>query len=180
MNGIICPKCMLSLLGPRPVYRKNGFPCSYRSRILSNSLQALLTERVTGQSYINVPMRKEHPAAHQHVRTAPCQSLKPLEQRCIDSSRSELIHELLIVDGKLLPVARHGALHVPGRHNLCVRLCISLCGFDLRGSVVVRRRCGLYDLRRGCAAQEHSISLHNPRRDGREHTRRARRLPTRW
>ena len=28
VNGIMCPRCMLSLLGPRPVYRKNGLPCS--------------------------------------------------------------------------------------------------------------------------------------------------------
>jgi len=27
-KGIMCPKCILSLLGPLPVYRKNGFPCS--------------------------------------------------------------------------------------------------------------------------------------------------------
>lgn len=27
-KGTICPKCMLSLLGPRPVYKKKGFPCS--------------------------------------------------------------------------------------------------------------------------------------------------------
>lgn len=40
-NGTIWPKCMLSLLGPRPVYKKNGFPCSYRSRILSNSLNGV-------------------------------------------------------------------------------------------------------------------------------------------
>jgi len=38
-NGIMCPICTLSLLGPRPVYKKNGFPCSYRSRIRSKSLR---------------------------------------------------------------------------------------------------------------------------------------------
>lgn len=27
-NGTICPRCMLSLLGPRPVYRNHGLPCS--------------------------------------------------------------------------------------------------------------------------------------------------------
>ena len=39
MKGIRCPRCILSLLGPRPVYRKNGFPCSYRSRMTLNSLK---------------------------------------------------------------------------------------------------------------------------------------------
>ena len=32
-NGIECPTCMLSLLGPLPVYKKNGTPFSYLSSI---------------------------------------------------------------------------------------------------------------------------------------------------
>jgi hypothetical protein len=37
VNGMVCPKCSASLDGPRPVYKKNGSPASYRSRILSKS-----------------------------------------------------------------------------------------------------------------------------------------------
>lgn len=36
----MCPKCMLSEDGPRPVYKKKGFFCSNRSKILFNSLVA--------------------------------------------------------------------------------------------------------------------------------------------
>jgi hypothetical protein len=36
-NGTVCPTCILSLLGPRPVYKKNGSPRSYRSKIRSKS-----------------------------------------------------------------------------------------------------------------------------------------------
>ena len=39
MKGTRCPKCMAADDGPRPVYRKNGFFCSARSRILLKSLQ---------------------------------------------------------------------------------------------------------------------------------------------
>lgn len=37
VNGMVCPKCSASLDGPRPVYKKNGSPASYLSRILSKS-----------------------------------------------------------------------------------------------------------------------------------------------
>lgn len=36
-NGIVWPRCKASLDGPRPVYRKNGSPCSYLSRMRSKS-----------------------------------------------------------------------------------------------------------------------------------------------
>lgn len=80
-NGIMCPICMLSLLGPRPVYKKNGFPCSYRSRILSNSLSALASTYCKGYHLNCITLayaRKTSPAstmdaayAQSTFRTAP-------------------------------------------------------------------------------------------------------------
>lgn len=37
-----CPRCMDSDDGPLPVYRKNGFFCSYASRIFGTSLHELV------------------------------------------------------------------------------------------------------------------------------------------
>ncbi len=39
INGIKWPRCIASDDGPRPVYKKNGFFCSYAVRINSRSLE---------------------------------------------------------------------------------------------------------------------------------------------
>ena len=41
MNGIKCPTCIASEDGPRPVYKKNGFPFSTVDNIKSRSLNEI-------------------------------------------------------------------------------------------------------------------------------------------
>ena len=76
INGIIWPRCMLSLLGPRPVYKKKGLPCSYRSKILSNSLPTVPKSGTHYEHTDNLPMREEHPSPKKYMGHFPSQLFK--------------------------------------------------------------------------------------------------------
>lgn len=78
-------------------------------------------------------MREEHAPPQEHMRLVPRHALEALQQRLVDPARAELLDQLVVVDRELLAVGRDGALHVPGRDNLC--LCV--CGLDRFG-----RGCG--------------------------------------
>ena len=66
-------------------------------------------------------MRKEHPSSQERMWLAPREFLEPFEQRGVDTACPELINQLVIVDRKLLPVGRNGALDVPWGDDLLVR-----------------------------------------------------------
>ena len=53
----------------------------------------------------------------------PRHLLEFLQQCGIHPSRAKLCYELVVVNRKLLSVARDGALHLPGRDDLVVLRC---------------------------------------------------------
>ena len=67
-------------------------------------------------------MREEHPSPEQDVRFATSQLLKPVQDRLVNPPGSELLDELVVVDGELLAIVRDGALDVPRSHDLLVWL----------------------------------------------------------
>lgn len=132
-KGIMCPKCMLSEEGPRPVYRKKGFFCSYRSKILLNSLlyRSHITEHLIGleralwtieraeqqkqhqkKFSLLLPVGEKDTATKQDVRLAASQVLHALQDSLIDGASAELLDQTIIVDAHLLAV-HNGALNVP-------------------------------------------------------------------
>ena len=77
-------------------------------------------------------MREKHPATKKYVWSMPREAFKALQKCSIDSSRAELVNELVIVDSELLPITRDGTLYVPGCHDLFVR-CRWICRLDCVG-----------------------------------------------
>ena len=67
-------------------------------------------------------MGEEHPSSQKDMWLVPRHTLEPVQQRLIDSTRPELVYELVVVDRELLPVRGDGALHVPRRDDLPVRV----------------------------------------------------------
>lgn len=77
-------------------------------------------------------MREKHPSTKKDVWPMPREAFETLQKRSIDSPRAKLVNKLVIVDRQLLPIARDGTLHVPGRNDLLVRR-RGVCGLDRAG-----------------------------------------------
>ena len=77
-------------------------------------------------------MGEKHPSAKKDVWPVPREAFKALQERSIDPPRAKLVDELVVVDRQLLPVARDGALYVPGRHDLIVHR-QGVCRLDRAG-----------------------------------------------
>lgn len=56
------------------------------------------------------------------MRLRPREPLEPIQQGLIDSPRTKLSYQLIIIDRKLFPVCGDGSLNVPGRDDLVVCL----------------------------------------------------------
>ena len=65
-------------------------------------------------------MGEKHPATKEDVWPMPREAFETLQERSIDSPRAKLVNKLVIVDRQLLPIARDGALYIPGRYDLFV------------------------------------------------------------
>jgi hypothetical protein len=63
-------------------------------------------------------MGEKGPSTQEDVWSVPRETFEAFEQRAVDPPRTELIYQLVVVDGQLLSVARDGALNVPRRHDL--------------------------------------------------------------
>lgn len=101
--------------------------------------------RCTVSQNEHAPMRKEQPPPQEDMWTVPGQPLESLQDRLVDPPRAELVDELVVVDRELLAVGRDGPLHVPGRHDLIVRI-RSIGGLDCGCRALSgegRVRCGL-------------------------------------
>jgi hypothetical protein len=77
-------------------------------------------------------MGEKHPSTKKDMWSMPREAFEALQERNINSPRAELVNELVIVDRQLLPIARDGALYVPGRNDLLVRR-RGVCGLDSAG-----------------------------------------------
>jgi hypothetical protein len=66
-------------------------------------------------------MREERPATQEDVWPVPSETLESFQQLSVDTPCAELVDEFVVIDRQLLPVARDGALYVPGCHDLFVR-----------------------------------------------------------
>lgn len=66
-------------------------------------------------------MGEKHPSTKKNVWPVPREAFETLQERSIDSPRAKLVNKLVIVDRQLLPIARDGALYIPGRYDLFVR-----------------------------------------------------------
>ena len=87
----------------------------------------LLALLVGGDDLVELAMGKEHAAAKEGVRLASGDPLDALDERGVDGTAPEVLHELLVVD---LPVGAPG--DVPGGHHL-----VAVGG---GGGIVERRR----------------------------------------
>lgn len=65
-------------------------------------------------------MGKKHPSSQERVWFASRQFLEPFKQCCIDTACPKLNDQLIVVDRKLLPIRRNGALDVPRCDDLIV------------------------------------------------------------
>ena len=136
----MCPICM-SLLGPRPVYRKKGFFCSYLSRILSNSLMAMLGYHINSKQR-HWPMTKKHSTSEKNVRSVASQSLESLQNLRIKPASAELDYELVVVNCILFSIWWYCSLDIPWCDNLfmprrCCRCCIRFWGVCHRESAQI-------------------------------------------
>lgn len=77
-----------------------------------------LVHRASRYRRMYAPMREEHPSPEEDMRTLPRQPLKPLKDRRIHSSRTELVDELVVVNRELLAIVHNGAFDVPGGDDL--------------------------------------------------------------
>lgn len=76
-------------------------------------------------------MRKEGSSTEKDVWFVTRQLFEAVEQGLINPSCAELINEFVVVDRKLLSVARYRSLDIPGSNYL--RMCLSWIGrLDLR------------------------------------------------
>ena len=93
-------------------------------------------------------MGEEHPSSQEDVWLVSRHTLEPLQQRLIDSTRPELVYELVVVDRLLFPVGGDGALDVPGSDDLRVRA--GMAGGLDGGRAVARWNCCCWSRSRWC------------------------------
>src|SRR5579859_7177661 len=89
--------CMESLEGPRPVYKKNGFPFSYLSRIPPRSLRIK-----PNVQRIYVPLTEEETSPEVSVRFSSSQLLKSIKNSLINFTRPKRLNQLVIINSTFI------------------------------------------------------------------------------